>query len=174
MLSVLLTSNMSCIDGVFDDNVSFIVNDDFNDFRLSLNDDFNDFRLFLIFSNNSVVDADAHFKVDNYLNRKFYGHNFQSKPESNSNNSKPEILFLAFSLMFYHSFLKNNRELRVKIFAFLTLTSVLNVMKYFNHSEGYDGIKICSQLHFFTYESIITCDNVKTSCLHSDLFFFNF
>ena len=76
--------------------------------------------------------------------------------------------------MFYHSFLKNNRELRVKIFTFLTLNSVLNVMKYFNHSEVYDSIKICSQLHFFTYESIITCDNVKTSCLHSDLVFFFF
>ena len=155
---------MSCIGTVFDANASCIVSDDFNDFRS-----------FLIFSNNSVVNVDAHFKVDNYLNRKFYGHNFQSKPESNSNNSKPEILFLVFSLMFYHSFLKNNRELRVKIFTFLTLTSVLNVMKYFNHSEVYDGIKICSQLHFFTYESIITCDNVETSCLHSDLvFFFNF
>ena len=87
--------------------------------------------------------------------------------------TKPEILFLVFSLMFYHSSLKNNRELRVKIFTFLTLTSVLNVMKYFNHSEVYDGIKICSQLHFFTYESIITCDNVETSCLHSDLVFFS-
>ena len=161
LLSVLLTSNMSCIGSVFDDNVSFIVNDDFNDFRS-----------FLICSNNSVVNVDAHFKVDNYLNHKFYGNNFQSKPESNSNNFKPEILFLVFSLMFYHSFLKNNRELRVKIFTFLTLTSVLNVMKYFNHSEVYDGIKICSQLHFFTYESIITCDNVETSCLHSDLVFF--
>ena len=74
--------------------------------------------------------------------------------------------------MFYHSFLKNNRELRVKIFRFLTLNSVLNVMKYFNLSEVYDGIKICSQLHFFTYESIITCGNVETSCLHSDLIFF--
>ena len=75
--------------------------------------------------------------------------------------------------MFYHSFLKNNRELRVKIFIFLTLTSVLIVMKYFNHSEVYDGIKICSQLHFFTYEPIITYDNVETSCLHSDLVFFS-
>ena len=161
---MFLTSDMSCIGTVFDANASCIVSDDFNDFRS-----------FLIFSNNSVVNVDVHFKVDNYLNRKFYGHSFQSKPESNSNNSKPEILFLVFSLMFYHSFLKNNRELRVKIFTFLTLTSVLNVMKYFNHSEVYDGIKICSQLHFFTYESIITCDNVETSCLHSDLvFFFNF
>ena len=66
LLSVLLTSNMSCIGSVFDDNVSFIVNDDFNDFRPFLNDDFNDFRSFLIFSNNSVVNVDAHFKVDNY------------------------------------------------------------------------------------------------------------
>ena len=173
LLSVLLTSNMSCIGSVFDDNVSFIVNDDFNDFRPFLNDDFNDFRSFLIFSNNSVVNVDAHFKVGDYLNRKFYGHNFQSKPESNSNNFKPEILFLVFSLMFYHSFLKNNRELRVKIFTFLTLTSVLNVMKYFKHSEVDDGIKICSQLHFFMYESITTCDNVETSCLHSDLVFFS-
>ena len=41
LLSVLLTSNMSCIGSVFDDNVSFIVNDDFNDFRPFLNDDFN-------------------------------------------------------------------------------------------------------------------------------------
>ena len=162
---------MSCIGSVFDDNVSFIVNDDFNDFRPFLNNDFNDFRSFLIFSNNSVVNVDAHFKVDNYLNRKFYGRNFQSKPESNSNNFKPEILFLVFSLMFYHSFLKNNRELRVKVFTLLTLTSVFNVMKYFNHSEVYDVIKICSQLHFFTCESIIICDNVETSCLHSDLVF---
>ena len=36
-------------------------------------------------------------------------------------------------------------------------------MKYFNHSEVYDSIKICSQLHFF---------KVETLCLHSDLFFF--
>ena len=140
LLPVLLTSNMSCIGSVFDDNVSFIVNDDFNDFRPFLNDDFNDFRSFLNFSNNSVVNVDAHFKVDNYLNRKFYGHNFQSKPESNSNNFKPEILFSVFSLMFYHFFLKHNRELRIKIFAFLTLISVLNVIKYFNHSHVYDGL----------------------------------
>ena len=73
LLSVLLTSNMSCIGSVFDDNVSFIVNDDFNDFRPFLNEDFNYFRSFLIFSNNSVVNVDVHFKVDNYLNRKFYG-----------------------------------------------------------------------------------------------------
>ena len=45
-------------------------------------------------------------------------------------------------------------------------------MKYLNHSEVYNGIKICSQLHFFTYESINTCDNVETSCLHSYLAFF--
>ena len=46
-------------------------------------------------------------------------------------------------------------------------------MKYFNHSEVYGSIKICSQLHFFTYESINTCDTVETSCLHSDLVFFS-
>ena len=46
-------------------------------------------------------------------------------------------------------------------------------MKYFNHSEVYDGIKIFSQLHFFTYESINICDNVETSCFHSDLVFFS-
>ena len=46
-------------------------------------------------------------------------------------------------------------------------------MKYFNHSEVYGGIKTCSQLHFFTYESINTCDTVETSCLHSDLVFFS-
>ena len=33
-------------------------------------------------------------------------------------------------------------------------------MNYFNHSEVYDGIKICGQLHFFTYESINKCDNI--------------
>ena len=75
--------------------------------------------------------------------------------------------------MFYHIFLKHNRELRIKIFEFLILISVLNVMKYFNHSVVYDGIKIGSQLHFFTYKSIDTCDNVETSCLHSDLVFFS-
>ena len=162
LLSVFLTSNMSCIGSAFDVHVSCIVNDDFNDFSS-----------FLIFSNNLVVNADVHVNVDNYLNRKFYDNNFQSKPESNSNNFKPDILFSVFTLMFYHIFLKHNRELRIKIFEFLILISVFNVKKYFNHSEVYDGIKICSQLHFFTYESINTCDNVETSFLHSDLVFFS-
>ena len=75
--------------------------------------------------------------------------------------------------MFYHIFLKHNRELRIKIFEFLTLTSVVNVMNYFNHSEVYDGIKTCRQSHFFTYESKNTCDNVETLCLYSDLVFFS-
>ena len=163
LLSVFLTSNISCIGSAFDNHVSCIVNDNFNDFRSSL-----------IFSNNSVVNADVRVNVDNYLNRKFYDHNFQSKPESNSNNFKPEILCSVFTLIFYHIFLKHNRELRIKIFEFLILISVLNVMKYFNHSEVYDGIKICGQLHFFTYESINTCDNIETSCLHSDLVFSQF
>ena len=80
---------MSRIGSVFDANVSYIVNDNFNDFRL-----------FLIFSNNSAH-VDIHVNLDNYLNRKFYDHNLQSKPESNSNNSKLEILLSVFSLMFY-------------------------------------------------------------------------
>ena len=84
---------MSCIGSVFDDNVSFIVSDNFNNFRPFSNDDFRNFRLFLIFSNNSVVNVNAHFKFDNYVSRKFYGDSFQSKPESNINNLKPEILF---------------------------------------------------------------------------------
>ena len=46
-------------------------------------------------------------------------------------------------------------------------------MKYFNHSEVYGGIKTCSQLHFFTYESINTCDTVEILCLHSDLVIFS-
>ena len=75
--------------------------------------------------------------------------------------------------MFYHIFLKHNRELRIKVFEFLILISVLNVMKYFNHSKAYDGIKNCSQLRFFTYESINTRNNVETLCLHSDLVFFS-
>ena len=50
---------------------------------------------------------------------------------------------------------------------------MLNVIKYFNHSEVYGGMKTCSELHFFTNESIITCDNVETSCLNSDLVFFS-
>ena len=94
LLSVFLTSNMSCIGSVFDVNVSCIVNDDFNDFRS-----------FLIFSSNAVVNVDVHVKVDSYFNCKFYDHNFQSKPESNSNNFKPETLFSVFSLIFYHFFL---------------------------------------------------------------------
>ena len=86
---------------------------------------------------------------------------------------KPEILFSVFSLMFYYIFLKHNRELRIKIFEFVILILVLNVIKYFNHSEVYDGIKTCSQLHFFAYESVNTCDTVETSCLHSDFVFFS-
>ena len=50
---------------------------------------------------------------------------------------------------------------------------MLYVTKYFNHSEIYDRIKISSQLHIFTYESINTCDNLETLCLHSDLVFFS-
>ena len=50
---------------------------------------------------------------------------------------------------------------------------MLNTIKYFNHSEVYDGVKICSQLHFFTYKSINTCDNIEISCLHSNLIFFS-
>ena len=61
----------------FDVNVSCIVNGDCTDSRS-----------FLIFSNNSVVNVNAQVNVDNYLNHKFYDHNFQSKPESNSNNFK--------------------------------------------------------------------------------------
>ena len=57
------------------------------------------------------------------------------------------------------------------MFKFLILISVFKVIKYFNHSEINDGIKICSQLYFFTFESINICDNVKTSCLDSDLVF---
>ena len=90
---MVLTSDISCIGSPFNVNVSCIVNDDFNDFRS-----------FLIFSNNSVVNVDIHVNVNNYLYRKFYDHNFQSKPQSNSNNSKPEILFSVFTLMFYHIF----------------------------------------------------------------------
>ena len=88
---------MSCIGSAFDVNVSCIINDNFNDFRS-----------FLIFSNNLVVNVDVHVNFDNYLNRKFYDHDFQSKPESKGNNFKPEILFSVFSLMFYHIFLKHN------------------------------------------------------------------
>ena len=105
LLSVFLTSNMSCIGSAFDVNVSCIVNDNFNDFRS-----------FLTFSINSVVNVDVHVNVDNYLNHKFYDHNFQSKPDSNSNNFKPEILFSVFTLILYHIFLKYSRELRIKIF----------------------------------------------------------
>ena len=104
LVSVFLTF-LSCIGSAFDVHVSCIVNDDFNDFRS-----------FLIFSNNSVVNVDVHVNVDNYVNRKFCDCNFQSKPESNSNNFKPEILFSVFTLIFYHIFLKHNRELRIKIF----------------------------------------------------------
>ena len=66
--------------------------------------------------------------------------------------------------------MKHNRELRIKVFEFVILISVLNVMKYFKHSEVYDGIKTGSQLHFFIYESINTCG---TWCLHSDLVFYS-
>ena len=80
-----MTSKRSSHGSAFDVNVSCIVNDDFNDFRS-----------FLIFSNNSVVNVDVHVNVDSYLDLTFCVHNFQSKPESSSNNYKPEILFLVF------------------------------------------------------------------------------
>ena len=88
-------SNMSCIGIALDAYASCIVSDNFNDFRS-----------FLIFSNNSVVNVDVHVNVnvDDYLNSKFYDYDFQSKPESNSKNVKPQILFSVFSLMFYYFF----------------------------------------------------------------------
>ena len=64
---------MNGIGSVFDVNVSCFVNDDFNNFRS-----------FLIFSNNSVVDVDVDFNVENYLNLKFYDQFFQSNSGSNS------------------------------------------------------------------------------------------
>ena len=70
-LSVFLTSNMNFIGIAFGANVSCIVSNDFSDFRS-----------FLFFSNNSVINVDVHVNVDNYLNLKFYDHDFQSKPES--------------------------------------------------------------------------------------------
>ena len=131
-------------------------------------------RSFLILSNNSFVNVvQVNVNVDSYLNSKFFDHDFQSKPESNNKNFKSEILLSVFSLMFYYIFLKHNGELRIKIFEFVILISVLNIMKYFNHSEVFDGIKTCSQLHFFAYESTNTCDTVETSCLHSDFVFFS-
>ena len=45
--------------------------------------------------------------LNNYLDRKFYNHNFQSKGESNNNNFKLEILFSALSSMFYQCFSKS-------------------------------------------------------------------
>ena len=114
---MLLTSNMNCIGIALDFNASCIVSDNFNAFR-SL----------VIFSNNSVVNVNVN--VDKYLNCKFYDHDFQSKPESNSKNFNPEILFPVFGLMFYYIFLKHNCELRIKIFESAILISVHNVMQY--------------------------------------------
>ena len=96
---MFLTSNRSCIGIALDANASCIVSDDFNDFRS-----------FLIFSNNLVVNVDVHVNVNvnNYVNSKFYDHDFQSRPESNSKNIKPEILFSIFSLLFYYILLKHN------------------------------------------------------------------
>ena len=109
LLSVFLTSNMSCI----------------------VSDDFNDFRSFIIFSNNPVAIVDVHVNVNvvNYLNSKNYDHDFQSKRECNSKNVKPEILFPVFSLLFYYIFFKHNCELRIKIFEFVLLILVLNIRK---------------------------------------------
>ena len=58
---------------------------------LVVSDDFNNFRSFLIFSSNLVANVDVHVNVNvgNYLNRTFYDHDFQSKPESNSKKFKP-------------------------------------------------------------------------------------
>ena len=148
---LFLTSNMNCVGIAFDVNASGIVSDDFNEFRS-----------FLIFSNSSVVNVDLHFNVDNYLNRKFYDHDFNQ----NLGVTAKKIL------MFYYIVLKHSHELRIKIFKFVVLILVLNVMKYLNHSEVYDGMKTCGQLHIFTYESVKTSDTVETSCLHSGLAFF--
>ena len=69
-------SNISLFSSVFDVDACYIVNDNFNDFNS-----------FFIFSNNSVH-VDVHVNVDNFLNRKFFNRNFQSKLESNCNNFK--------------------------------------------------------------------------------------
>ena len=103
LLSVFFTSNMSCIGIAFDVNASCIVSDDFNDFRW-----------FLIFSDSSVFNADVYVNPGGYLNSKFYDHDFQSKPGSNSKNFKPEILFSVFSLMFFYIFFETQSWIKDK------------------------------------------------------------
>ena len=93
LLPKFLAYNMSDFGSVFDVNVSYIVNGDFNNFRS-----------FLFLCNNPV-----HVDVQVYLNEKSYDHNFQLTSESNSNIFKLEILFSVFSL-------KHSHELRIKIF----------------------------------------------------------
>ena len=88
-------SRFSC---VFNNNVMCLASDDFSDVRS-----------FLFFSNN-LVHVHVHVNVANYLNRNIYDQNFKtwSKPESNSNDFKLEILFSVFSLMFCHIFFKHS------------------------------------------------------------------
>ena len=80
-------SNISLFSSVFDVDACYIVNDNFNDFNS-----------FFIFSNNSVH-VDVHVNVDNFLNRKIFNRNFQSKLESNCNNFKQWILFSCFNVL---------------------------------------------------------------------------
>ena len=80
-----------------------------------VNGDFNGVKSFLIFSN-KLVHVDVLVNVDNYCN---------------------------FMITIFNQNLRVTAMLiRVKIFEFLILISVLNVIKYFNHSKVYDGIKI--------------------------------
>lgn len=90
---MFLTANMSCFSSVFDVNVGYIENDNFNKFRP-----------FSIFSNISVC-VGIHVNVDNYLNHKFYIQNLQSKSESNCYNFKQDILFSVFNFLFHHEYL---------------------------------------------------------------------
>ena len=90
---MFLTANMSCCSSVFDVNVGYIENDNFNKFRS-----------FSIFPNISVH-VGIHINVDNYLNHKFYIQNLQSKSENNSYNFEQNVLFSVFTFLFHHEYL---------------------------------------------------------------------
>ena len=87
---MFLTANMSCFSSVFDVNVGYIENDNFNKFRF-----------FSIFSNISVH-VGIHINVDSCLNHKFYIQNLQSKSENNCYNFEQDALFPVFTFLFHH------------------------------------------------------------------------
>ena len=128
---MFLTANMSCCSSVFDVNVGYIENDNFNKFRS-----------FSVFSNISVRTG-IHVNVDNYLNHRFYIQNLLQ-------NQIFLTLFLMFNVKKYSSNLEAYDSIKTySQFLFFTYESI-NICEYVETSCLYSNLISGQFLNFST------------------------